>query len=175
MAGPIKRGLSYFPLDTDLFGNRKIRRLPDKFGCEGIAAYFSVLCEIYAAEGHFIPFNRNLCFDIVCMLHLDEARIREILSFCVEIELFDARLLKKHQELSSKGIQKRYLEVAKRLNRKETVEALTFEKTSNVSPKKSGVSSGKMRVSSEQTGVSSSENPTKGKGKKGKTNSTLTD
>jgi hypothetical protein len=179
MARPIMRGLTYFPLDADLFGNRKIRRLLDKFGCEGTTAYFSVLCEIYAKEGYFIPFNRNLCFDIACMLHLDEARIREIFTFCVEIELFDAELLEKRRALSSEGIQKRYLEVAKRLKRREIMEALTFGKTSNisskksgVSPKKSDVSSGKIEVSSEQTGisseqtgVSSGENPTKGKEK----------
>ncbi|MDR3143208.1 MAG: DUF4373 domain-containing protein [Tannerellaceae bacterium] len=144
MARPIKRGLSYFPLDTDLFGNRKIRRLSDRFGREGMAAYFAVLCEIYAAEGCFISFNRNLCFDIAYMLYPDEARIREILTFCVKIELFDGELLKKYRSLSSEGIQKRYLEVAKRLKRRGDTKVLTFEKT---------------EVISEKTGVITEETP----------------
>ncbi|MDR1623767.1 MAG: DUF4373 domain-containing protein, partial [Tannerellaceae bacterium] len=164
MARPAKRGLSYFPLDTDLLGNRKIRRLLDKFGCEGMTAYFAILCEIYAAEGYFIPFNRNLCFDIAYMLHLDEARIREILTFCVEIELFDAGLLEKHQVLSSEGIQKRYLEVAKRLKRRGDTEVLTFEKT-EVIDEKTGVISAKTGVITEETPVIDGNNYTKGKGK----------
>jgi hypothetical protein len=173
MSRPIKRGLSYFPLDTDLLGNRKIRRLLDKFGCEGTMAYFTVLCEIYTVEGYFVPFSRNLCFDIAYLLHMNEARIEEIIMFCVEIELFDAEMLEKHRALSSEGIQKRYLEVAKRLNRKDTMEGLTFEKTQKVSSKKTRVSSKETGVyyeetgiSYEETGVYSHENPTKGKGNK---------
>jgi hypothetical protein len=168
MARPIKRGLSYFPLDVDLLGNRKIRRLLDKFGCEGMTVYFSVLCEIYAVEGYFIPFSRNLCFDIAYLLHMNEMRIEEILTFCVEIELFDAEMLEKYQALSSEGIQKRYLEVAKRLNRKDTMEGLTFERTQKVSSKKTRVSYEEIGVSCEksgfylkETGVYSHENPTK--------------
>jgi hypothetical protein len=173
MARPIKRGLSYFPLDTDWLGNRKIRRLLDKYGCEGTTVYFAVLSEIYAVEGYFIPFSRNLCFDIAYLLHIDEVHVKEILTFCVEVELFDAGLLKEHQSLSSESIQKRYLEVAKRLNRKDTMETFTFEKTPNVSSKKTrvsfeetGVYLKETGISSKETGVSSHENPTKGKGNK---------
>jgi hypothetical protein len=166
MARPIKRGLSYFPLNTDLFGNRKIRRLLDRYGCEGATAYLSVLCEIYAEEGYFVPFNRNLCFDIAYLLHLDETRIEEILAFCVNIELFDTEILAKHQALSSQGIQKRYIEVAKRLNRKGVTEALTFEKAPGIFSKETGVSSKETGVLLEETGVSSRNNPTKGNKKK---------
>ncbi|MDR1161640.1 MAG: DUF4373 domain-containing protein [Tannerellaceae bacterium] len=177
MARPIKRGLSYFPLDTDLFADRKIRRLLDKYGCEGTTVYLSVLCEIYAAEGYFIPFSRNLCFDMAYLLHIDCARIEEVLTFCVEIELFNAEALEKHQVLSSEGIQKRYLEVAKRLKRRGDVEALTFEKAPEVISAKTGVISVKTGVITEETQVitdktrvSGGNKYTKGKGNKIKLN-----
>jgi hypothetical protein len=160
MSRPFKRGLSYFPLDTDLFDNRKIRRLLDKYGCEGTTVYLSVLCEIYAVEGYFISFNRNLCFDIAYILHSDEVRIKEILTFCVEIELFDGEFLEKHQALSSEDIQKRYLEVAKRLRRRGDTEVLTFE-TPEVIYKKT-------EVIAEITPVIDVNNPTKGKEKEKK-------
>ena len=35
MARPIKESLSYFPLDSDFFSDRKIRRLLKTFGGEG--------------------------------------------------------------------------------------------------------------------------------------------
>jgi hypothetical protein len=175
MARPIKRGLSYFPLDTDWLGNRKIRRLLDKYGCEGTTVYFAVLSEIYAVEGYFIPFSRNLCFDLAYLLHLNEERMEEILTFCVEIELFDAERMEKQHVLSSESIQKRYVEVAKRLNRKDTMETLTFEKTQNVSSNKTRVYYEETGVCCEETGISSNktrvyshEKPTKGKGNKKK-------
>jgi hypothetical protein len=151
MARPIKRGLTYFPLDVDLFGNRKIRRLIDKFGCEGALVYFAILCETYAVEGYFIPYRRTLCFDIAYLLHLDEACVKEVLTFCVKIELFDAKMLKKNQVLSSVSIQKRYLEVAKRLRRRGDTEVLNFESI--------GVIAEQNKVIAEQTPVVVEQTP----------------
>ena len=48
MARPRKRGLAYFPLDTDLFGDRKIQRLLKKYGNDGVMTYLAVLCETYS-------------------------------------------------------------------------------------------------------------------------------
>jgi hypothetical protein len=168
MARPFKRGLSYFPVNTDWLNNRKIRRLLDKYGCEGATVYSAALCEIYAREGYFIPFSRNLCFDIAYLLHIDEVRVEEILSFCVKVELFDAKILEKHQALSSKGIQKRYLEVAKRLKRRGDTDVLTFEKAEDITGK-TEVITGKIPPITEENRVIDGDKYTKGKGKgKGK-------
>jgi hypothetical protein len=148
MARPLKRGLSYFPFDTDLFNNRKILRLINKYGCDGAAVYFFVLCEIYSTEGYFVPFNEELCFDICFTFHISEARIKKILAYCVEIRLFDDNVLKKHQALSSTGIQERYLEVAKRLKKKCSTDLLDFKITSNI-----------LSVFPEETPVSPEETP----------------
>jgi hypothetical protein len=131
MARPLKRGLSYFPVDTNMFNNRKILRLINKYGCDGTMVYLFVLCEIYSKDGYFVPFTEELCFDICFTLHLNETRIKKILAFCVEIRLFDDKALEKYQALSSTGIQERYLEVAKRLKKKCHTDTLDFKSTSN--------------------------------------------
>ena len=44
MSRPIKKGLSYFPLDTDILSDRKTRRLFQNYGCEGFSTYMAILC-----------------------------------------------------------------------------------------------------------------------------------
>ena len=114
MARPFKKGLEYFPLDTDFLSNRKIQRLIQRYGCQGIGIYVCVLCEIYGENGYFIQFDDDFCFDIGFTLRLDEKLIREIVSFCVQIHLFDNEMLEQRQILSSEGIQKRFKEINKR-------------------------------------------------------------
>lgn len=169
MARPLKRGLAYFPLDTDLFGNRKILRILDKYGCESIAVYLSALCEIYSSEGYYILFDQNLCFDIGFTLRLDEKRVKEILTFCVQIRLFDEKLLKEHQVLSSAGIQRRYVEVNKRYGKKHIDPNFVLdEKVGGIATKTTVFDTKthpKEGVLVEKEGVLSAKTPTKGKGK----------
>ena len=53
MARPIKKGLDYFPLNTDFMNNRTIRRLKRKGGFKAIVLYMDLLCDIYA-NSYFI-------------------------------------------------------------------------------------------------------------------------
>jgi hypothetical protein len=88
----------------------------------------------------------------------------------VKTELFDAEMLKKQQVISSKGIQKRYLEVSKRLRRKGDTELMNFEPTSVIEEKKT-VSVEETTVRVEKKPVVDNNKYTKGKGKgKGKEN-----
>ncbi len=118
MARPIKRGLSYFPLDTDFYSNRKIQRLLQEYGCEGVNVYLAVLCEMYEAHGYYLPYTENVCFDIGFTLRVNEEKVREIVAYCVDVRLFDSQLFNNLKILTSVGIQKRYCEVSKRYPRK---------------------------------------------------------
>ena len=64
MSRPIKKGLSYFPLDTDMLSDRKIRRLFQNYGCEGFSTYMAILCEAYGTTGYYIRYTDDFCFDI---------------------------------------------------------------------------------------------------------------
>lgn len=44
MARPFKKGLEYFPLDSNFLSNRKTQRLIHRFGCNGICVYLGILC-----------------------------------------------------------------------------------------------------------------------------------
>ena len=89
MSRPIKKGLSYFPLDTDILSDRKIRRLFQNYGCEGFSTYMAILCEAYGTTGYYVRYTDDFCFDIGFTLNLKEEQIREIIGFCVEIRLFN--------------------------------------------------------------------------------------
>ena len=114
MSRPIKKGLRYFPLDTDMLSDRKIRRLFQNYGCEGFSTYMAILCEAYGATGYYIRYTDDFCFDIGFTLNLKEEQVREIIGFCVEIRLFNQELFALQGILTSFGIQSRYREVNKR-------------------------------------------------------------
>ena len=113
MSRPIKKGLSYFPLDTDMLSDRKIRRLFQNYGCEGFSTYMAILCEAYGTTGYYIRYTDDFCFDIGFTLNLKEEQVREIIGFCVEIRLFN-QLFALQGILTSFGIQSRYREINKR-------------------------------------------------------------
>lgn len=114
MSRPIKKGLSYFPLDTDMLSDRKIRRLFQNYGCEGFSTYMAILCEAYGTTRYYIRYTDDFCFDIGFTLNLKEEQVREIIGFCVEIRLFNQELFALQGILTSFGIQSRYREVNKR-------------------------------------------------------------
>ena len=114
MARPLKKGLSYFPLDTQFWCDRKTQRLKQRYGCDGICVYLSILCEIYGRNGYYADFDSDFCFDIGFTVGLDERRVREIVDFCVHIRLFDGTMLKQQRILTSVGIQSRFEEISKR-------------------------------------------------------------
>ena len=51
MAAYTKTGFSFYSVDTDRYQDRKIKRLKKAFGCNGIAVYDYLLCEVYRDKG----------------------------------------------------------------------------------------------------------------------------
>ena len=111
MARPIKSGLDYFPQDTDIHSDRKIRRLISELGANGYLVYDYIKCLIYGDNGYFIYLNDDLVFDISDFLHcgLDSEFVNKVISFCFKQNLLHEGLFKKYKILTSHGIQKRYL------------------------------------------------------------------
>lgn len=129
MARPSRRGLGYFPFDTDFLDDRKIRRLSQKFKNEGVMTYIAALCEIYSTNGYYIPFLPETCFDIGFSIHLEEKEVEEILLYCVEIRLFDRERFEQNSVLTSRGIQSRYCEICRICGRKK-MPSFTFDLSS---------------------------------------------
>ncbi len=52
MARPIKKGLDYFPVDTDIFENIQVRKLKSRNKSLGFLAYFTP-CATFTKRGVF--------------------------------------------------------------------------------------------------------------------------
>lgn len=120
MARPIKKGLSYFPFDVDIFKEVKIRILMANYGANGVLLYIYLLTAVYN-NGYYIKCNEDLLYVASADLGVSPQKAREIILFCCKRSLFDDALFRKRQVLSSVGIQRRYQEMVKARAVKRTV------------------------------------------------------
>ena len=116
MGRPTKKGLDYFPLDTDLFADIKVRKLLHYKGTDALAVYCSALCMIYR-EGYMLKGTTDLAFIIAEQVRLKETRVQDCIEFMLNIALFDKSLFKEHGVLTSRGIQERYAEICHQMKR----------------------------------------------------------
>ena len=77
MARPIKKGLDYFPFDTDIFENIQVRKLKSRYKSLGFLAYFTLLCDIYKKEGYFLQLSDDYVYDLADRLGDTEEKIQE--------------------------------------------------------------------------------------------------
>ena len=77
MARPIKKGLDYFPVDTDIFENIQVRKLKSSYKSLGFLVYFTILCDIYKKEGYFLQLSDDYVYDLADRLGDTEEKIQE--------------------------------------------------------------------------------------------------
>lgn len=111
-----KSGLNYYTVDTDRYQDRKIKRLKKDFGCDGLAVYDYMLCEIYRVRGCFLEWDSNTAFDVADYLGIKESAVTEIVRYCGVVGLFNKELLDRGI-VTSASIQNRYLEMCRRAKR----------------------------------------------------------
>ena len=109
MARPIKLGLDYFPTDTDILKNIKIRKLIRKYRELGFVLYLQLLTDIYR-NSYFIELSDEYIFDLADQFHKRDKTILEMIDFMVEVDLFNKNL-RNILILTSPSIQKRYFMV----------------------------------------------------------------
>ena len=122
MPRKINNGILYFPIEINLFNDRKIRRLVRHSGDAAFTVYLRMICDIYAS-GYWLEANENFIFDMAELSQLSEEELSELLDVMVRFELFDAMLYREHQVLTSETIQKQYFSV----KNKRTVQRLFAE------------------------------------------------
>lgn len=112
MARPTKTGLSYFPVDVDIFEDEKLQFISAKYGLKGEAIVFRLLSKIYR-NGYYIEFDEDvqLLFSKSCGLERNDNATRNVVSELLKRNFFDKTLFEQFQVLTSKGIQKRYLRI----------------------------------------------------------------
>ena len=115
-----KIGLNYFSVDTDRYQDIKIKRLKKAHGCQGLAIYDYVLCEIYRDKGCFLEWTEDIIFDVAEYLALTEDVVKQVVSFCASVGLFDEEKLAEGV-VTSRSIQERYMDFCQRAKRKDAV------------------------------------------------------
>lgn len=114
MARPLKPSLLYFPLDTDMNQDDKIALIEAKHGIVGFGVLIKLFKKIYGSNGYFYDWNEETGLLFSRSTGTDFNKVNEIVNDCVKWKLFDETLYKKYKILTSKRIQKTYLEATYR-------------------------------------------------------------
>ncbi len=113
MARPQKEGMDYFPLDVDMDQDDKIRLIEAKHGIHGFALIIKLLMKIYK-EGYYYHWTEREQLLFSDRVKVDISLVNEIVNEALKWGLFNQDIYDSHQVLTSSGIQKRYIEAAKR-------------------------------------------------------------
>ena len=112
-----KRGLDYFPINTDFIHDRLVHRILKREGDASLAVLFQALCSIYSGEGYYVEANTLFYDDLADNLYQQEpADVERIIRLAVEYGFFDARLFEECHVLTSADIQRQFLFITKRRN-----------------------------------------------------------
>lgn len=118
MARPTRQGVDYFPLDIHL--DDKFKFIQIKYGLEGFAVIIKLLQNVYA-NGYWYKWEEDEQLIFSHENNIEVERLELIVSESLERDIFNKELFKKHNILTSSGIQKRYKEIVKRRKDVEVV------------------------------------------------------
>lgn len=170
MARPIKSGIDYFTLDSDFWSNRKIAILRAEFGMMGVGLYLTILALIYGSRGYYIDWSNDDCLLVSqgAAGGCTPNQIKEVINGCLRCSLFDERVFKVFNVITSAEIQRRYLEAVGKRSRITIIKEywlLDGNDENDVSPNTlnkvifKSVSGGKTQVNVEKTIVNSESIP----------------
>lgn len=165
MARPAKKGLDYYPSDTNRRNDFKIMDLLNEYGPLGYTIYDFCLQYIYE-NGYFldVPLKQvclTLCRDIGAKWIKNKDLVGQVIDYCADIGLFDKDLLRQNV-MTSVGIQRRYDSVTVR-NKVDKSKYWLLEKNkcdaALITAPKSGVSATETKVIATETEVSATNMP----------------
>ncbi len=111
----IKTGIDYFPLDIDFFQDEKVQFVSARFGTRGEAITVRLLCKIYR-NGYYAKWDEDtaLLFAKGVGDGCSDSCVNDVVHELVKRGFFDRSIFDRFGILTSRGIQKRYLEAGKR-------------------------------------------------------------
>ncbi|GAB0156196.1 hypothetical protein CHRYSEOSP005_14600 [Chryseobacterium sp. Alg-005] len=119
MARPLKTGLDYFPLDTDIASDDKIELVEAEFGLKGFAVVIKLFCKIYADKGYYYNWTEVEKLLFAKKMGESVGLVDEIVKRSVKWGLFNEPVFNQFQILTSSAIQSRFLEA---VIRRENIE-----------------------------------------------------
>ena len=108
----MNNGIEYFSLDVYL--DDKFALIEAEFGLTGFAVVVKLFQKIYGQRGYYCEWNEDVALLFSRQNGVGGNVVSEIIKSALKRGIFDKNLYDKFGILTSKGIQKRYLEATKR-------------------------------------------------------------
>ena len=112
----MSKGFQYYKLDTNRYEDIRIRKLRRAYGTKGNAVYDYLLARIYGSGCYTMCDNDCIC-SVSDYFDLNENTVREIIVYCASVGLFDKGLLMRDGVITSKSIQRRFVDMCKATKR----------------------------------------------------------
>lgn len=111
----IKTGIDYFPFDIDFFQDEKVQFISARFGTRGEAITVRLLCKVYR-NGYYYNWDEDtaLLFAKSVGDGCSDSCVNDVVYELVKRGFFDKNIFDRFSILTSRGIQRRYLEAGKR-------------------------------------------------------------
>lgn len=113
---PLKENLDFSSWDVSILENdEKIDMLIDSQGIAAFTVYFYLCQKAYGSKGYYLDWGYSRCATVARRLGKGASAdfVKQVVDMCFQCCLFDKRLFELYGILTSKGIQKRFLFVAK--------------------------------------------------------------
>jgi hypothetical protein len=123
MARKPKKRIDYAGWSVDIFSSdTKIDKLLDAQGWVGFGIYFYLCQMAFGSDGYFYEWCYDLCATTARKMGggVGAGTVKETVDYCLQIGLFNQRLFDRWGVLTSRGIQKSYLQVLQSKNRQGT-------------------------------------------------------
>ena len=119
MARPNKQGIDYFSLDVVL--DDKFELFEAEHGLEGFAFLIKLLQKIYESNGYYYLWEEDEKLLFSKKINVNINQVNVYINSAIKRNIFDKATFEKYNILTSKGIQKRFLEAVKRRKQIEVI------------------------------------------------------
>lgn len=110
-----KRGLDYFPMNTDFIHDRMVRRIMKREGDAALSILLGTLSCVYSGEGYYVRADELFYDDLSdCLFQQEADDVRRVVALAVEYGLFHGDLFARYGILTSADIQRQFLFSTKR-------------------------------------------------------------
>lgn len=112
MARPTKQGIDYFPLDCSFDDKTKLYLMEHEG--EGLGVLVTIWQLAYSNQGYFVYADDDLPLLIKGEIGVGINVVSDCINTCLRRNIFSQKLYDRYRILTSKAIQKRYFEAAKK-------------------------------------------------------------
>ncbi len=123
MARPTKQGLDYFSLDINI--DTKLELFEAEHGLVGFGFIIKLFQKIYS-NGYYYEWNEDEQLLFSKQINVDINQINVYINSAIKRNIFNKELYEKYSILTSRGIQKRFLEACRRRKQIEMIKEITL-------------------------------------------------